>query len=91
VSKYVVSWTNTRAKAKADQKAVLDAFEAWTPPAGISEMLVRADGNGGGLIIETDDVKVIAEAIAPFAGWLDYEIVPVLDIQVGVDLIKANL
>jgi hypothetical protein len=88
--KFVIAWTNRDKSAEA-QKAVLQAFEAWTPPPGITEFVANADGSGGGLVIEADDIKVLAEAIAPFTQWLDYKIVPVLDIADAVNIIKANL
>ena len=89
--KFVIAWTNTRAKTPEDQKALLQAYEAWTPPDGISEFVQRADGQGGGLIIEADDVATLSKSIAPFVPWLDYEIIPVLDIGSAVEIVAANL
>ena len=88
--KFVVSWT---ARPGSDPQAnlessdsLLKAFGAWTPPSEwtISEFLTRVDGRGGLLICETDDLGSIDRAVAQYLPWLDYEVIPVVDIGDGV-------
>ncbi len=95
--KFVVSWT---ARPGSDPEAnlqssdsLLRAFGSWTPPAAwtISEFLTRADGRGGLLICETDDLASIDAAVAQFLPWLDYEVTPVVDIADGVGNLAAGM
>ena len=62
---------------------VLDPPSEWT----ISEFIDRVDGRGGLLICETDDLASIDRAVAQYLPWLDYDIMPVVDIGDSV----ANL
>lgn len=95
--KFVVSWT---ARPGSDPEvnlqssdSLLRAFGSWTPPAAwtISEFLARADGRGGLLICETDDLASIDAAVAQFLSWLDYEVTPVVDIADGVGNLAAGM
>jgi hypothetical protein len=63
-------------------KRGLALFSKWSPPAGmeIKSFYSRVDGQGGTLIVETDDAKVLLEGPAKFGGLNEFEIVPVLDI-----------
>jgi hypothetical protein len=88
--KFVIAWT-VRDKSAEAQKAIVSAFEAWTPPEGVGEMLSRADGQGGGMIVETDDAAVLRDICMPFSAWLDYDINPVIGVQDAVDAIKSQL
>ena len=64
-------------------KRALALFSHWSPPAGmeIKSFLARADGKGGSLVLETDDVKVLLDGPAKFGAINEFEIVPVLDIS----------
>ena len=77
----------------AEQRQPAAAFGSWTPPAAwtISEFLARADGRGGLLICETDDLASIDAAVAQFLPWLDYEVTPVVDIADGVGNLAAGM
>lgn len=72
----------TAEENEASGKRALALFSKWSPPAGleVKSFLSRADGNGGTLVVETDDIKVLAEGPAKFSGLNEFEIVPVLDI-----------
>lgn len=88
--KFIVTWT-TRAGGDIEdnldsEESLTKAFSSWTPPESwtISEFVTRVDGTGGLLITETDDLASIAKAVAQYVAWLDYEVIPVLDIAEGV-------
>ena len=69
-------------------RRALALFSKWSPPAGmeIKSFLARADGRGGSIVLETDDVKVLLEGPAKFGGVNEFEIVPVLDITEAVPI-----
>jgi hypothetical protein len=61
-------------------------FAKWTPPAGmeIKSFHARADGRGGTVVVEANDVKVLLDGPAKFGIFNDFEIVPILDITEAV-------
>jgi hypothetical protein len=91
--KFIVQWTTRPGSDAKDNvkstERLLQAFGSWTPPAEwtISEFIARVDGRGGQLICETDDLASIDRAVAQYLAWLDYDVIPVVDIGDGV----ANL
>ena len=95
--KFVVAWTarpgsDPGANIESSEK-LLQAFGSWTPPEAwtISEFLTRADGKGGLLVCETDDLASIDRAVAQFLPWLDYEVTPVVDIGAGVGSLASGM
>jgi hypothetical protein len=95
MAKFVVSWTfregGSAQQTHEDGKRLLDAFAKWSPPADetFHEFLARLDGRGGYAIISTDNVEGLAEAVALFTPWLDYDITPVMEIADSVTLVAA--
>jgi Protein of unknown function (DUF3303) len=61
-------------------------FAKWTPPAGMEmkSFHARADGRGGTIVLETNDVKTLLDGPAKFGIFNDFEIVPILDITDAV-------
>jgi hypothetical protein len=94
--KFIVQWsTRPGSEAKDNLKSsesLLKAFGSWTPPSEwtISEFINRVDGRGGLLICETDDLASIDRAVAQFLPWLDYDIIPVVDIADSVANLAAG-
>ena len=94
--KFIVQWTVRPGSDPADNvkssESLLKAFGSWTPPAEwtISEFINRVDGRGGLLICETDDLASIDRAVAQYLAWLDYDIIPVVDIGDSVANIAAG-
>jgi hypothetical protein len=95
MAKYVVSWTlrtnGTAQQNHEDGKKLLDTFAKWQAPAdqNFLQFLSRVDGRGGFALIETDNVAGFADASTKFGPWLDYEIIPVVDIMDGVALLAS--
>lgn len=95
--KYLVSWT-TRAGAsalenEASVKRTIDAFGKWSPPsdATFHQFLTRADGNGGYAVVETDNPASVAEGPSKFAPYFEFEVVPVLDVTDGVQIVNEGI
>ena len=94
--KFVVQWTvrpGSDPKGNIESSdSLLQAFGSWTPPPEwtISEFLNRVDGRGGLLICETDDLTSIDRAVAQYLAWLDYDVIPVVDIGDSVANLAAG-
>jgi hypothetical protein len=95
MAKFIVSWT-FRQGASAQQnhedgKRLLDVFAKWSPPADetFHEFLARIDGKGGFAVVSTDNVNGLAEAVSLFTPWLDYDIIPVMEIGDGVEIVAS--
>jgi hypothetical protein len=91
--KFIVQWTTRAGSDPEDNlessESLIKAFGTWTPPASwtITEFVARVDGRGGQLIVETDDLGSIDRTVAQYLAWLDYDVIPVVDVAEGV----ANL
>jgi hypothetical protein len=94
--KFIVQWTQRFGSDPKDNvkrsESLLKAFGTWAPPDEwtISEFVARVDGRGGLLICETDDLASIDRTVAQYAVWLDYDILPVLDIGDNVADVAAG-
>jgi Protein of unknown function (DUF3303) len=96
MAKYVMSW-KTRGGGSAqenhdDGKSILAAFAKWQIPAdqNYTEFLSRIDGGGGFAVIETDNQAGLLDGVSKFITWLEFDIVPVLDIMDGVAVLAAG-
>jgi uncharacterized protein DUF3303 len=74
-------------------KRTLALFSKWSPPAGmeIKSFYTRADGKGGSVVVETDDVKALLDGPAKFGAVNDFEIVPVIEVNEGVSILSEAL
>lgn len=54
----------------------------WAPSdkATIHQWVQRCDGNGGFAVVENDDQGELFRDLAVWAPWLDFDVVPVIDI-----------
>ena len=73
---------------EASSKRAMALFSKWSPPAGveIKSFYARADGRGGTIILETDNVEALAEGPAKFGAINEFEITPILDITTAVPI-----
>lgn len=90
MAKYLLTW-KTRSGGSAQQnhedgKTVLAAFAKRQRPADQkwSEFLVRIDGQGGAAVIETDNQASLLDGTSKFTTWLEFDLVPMVDIMDGV-------
>jgi hypothetical protein len=95
--KFIVQWTTRFGSEPKDNlkssESLLEAFGTWAPPNEwtISEFIARVDGRGGLLICETDDLASMSKTVAQYGAWLDYDVIPVVDIGDNVaDLVAGN-
>ena len=74
-------------------KRTLALFSKWSPPAGmeIKSFYTRADGKGGTVVVETDDVKTLLDGPAKFSTVNEFEIVPVIEVSEGVSILSEAL
>ena len=80
--KYVVSWISKPSLTEEAAARSLQVFGKWSPSEGadFKEFLGRVDGRGGYAVVETDDPKLIAKDVSPFAAWFDFDVCPVIEI-----------
>jgi hypothetical protein len=95
--KFIVQWTTRPGGDPADNvgssESLTKAYGTWAPPDEwtISEFVARVDGRGGLLIVETNDLASIDRTVAQYLAWLDYDVIPVVDIADGVaDIVAGN-
>jgi hypothetical protein len=97
MAKYILSWTlrlgGSARQNHEDIKASLAAFSKWEVPSDqdILQFLVRVDNHGGYAIVETDNPAGLMDASSKFMTWLDFELVPVVDVADGVTQIAAGV
>lgn len=74
------------------KKAILAAFAKWQIPAdqNYKEFLSRIDGEGGFAVIDTDNQAGLLDGVSKFTTWLEFDIVPVVDIMDGVSVLAAG-
>jgi hypothetical protein len=84
--KFVLSYT-VRAGGSVEERvtggeAAQKLLANWTPSdkATIQQWVQRCDGNGGFAVLETDDQGELFRDLAVWAPWLDFDVVPVIDI-----------
>jgi hypothetical protein len=57
----------------------------------VTSFHARADGKGGTVVVETDDVKVVLDGPAKFDAINEFEIVPVVDVTEAVPPLSEAL
>jgi hypothetical protein len=84
--KFVLSYT-LRAGGSVEERvtageAAQKLLANWAPSdkATIHQWVQRCDGTGGFAVLENDDQAELFRDLAVWAPWLDFEVVPVLDI-----------
>ena len=74
-----------------DQRLVLKLWKDWTPPEGfeIQSFHMAPDGRGF-LLVEAEDAATVFESTALWSAVLiDYDIVPVVDVDQAVQILSA--
>jgi hypothetical protein len=94
--KYMVSWTwkagGSGTENEETLKRALAVFSKWSPPEDSTflQFLNRLDGGGGYAVVETDSPTALAEGPAKFGTYLDYQIVPVMDMMESIPTINEG-
>ena len=87
---FYVGWNARTGHGAKEAEASLEVFSRWEPPKGLEMkgMWARPDG-GGFCLCEATSAEVVYEATAPWSGaYLDYDIVPVVEMDKAVELLK---
>ena len=70
--------------AEADQQRALGVFRGWTPPSGMTIKAHYVAATGGDfVIVETSSVEAMIEAVAVWAPFITYEVVPIVEASDG--------
>ncbi len=91
--KFVITWTSRSGGSAAETEAasprVLALLAKWSPHSGetIHQFVVRADGNGGFAVVESDNLAGLALDNYKFSPYLDFSVYPVLDVQEATALL----
>jgi hypothetical protein len=77
----------------ANSAALLTAFSKWKPEDGLAihAFVSNIAANGGYVLAEADDPKVITSFVSKYNYWNDIKVVPVLDVGEVVTISSASL
>jgi hypothetical protein len=96
--KYIIEYTVRTAGLTHEQNftgsgALLTAFSKWKPEDGLTvhAFVSNLAGNGGYILVEAGDPKVIVAFVSKYTFWNDANVVPVVDIGESVPISSASL
>ena len=96
--KYMIAYTIRTTGLTYDQnltndEALLTAFGKWKPEEGLSvqAFLSNLTGNGGYVLVEANDPKVVTSFVSKFNYWNDIDVVPVIDVAEAVSIGQSSL
>jgi hypothetical protein len=96
--KYIIEYTVRTGGLTYDQNfagsgALLTAFSKWKPEDGLTvhAFVSNLAGNGGYILVETNDPKVVVAFVSKYTFWNDANVVPVVDIGESVPINAASL
>ena len=77
----------------AGSDGLLNAFGKWKPEDGLTvhAFLSNLAGNGGYVLVEAGDPKVIVAFVSKYNFWNDVNVVPVVDVAEAVSIAHASL
>ena len=89
---YVTTWKLRFGASAAENEAsaarILEVYNKWAPEPDVTihQFVLRADGQGGFAVTESDNPTAGFLSIFKLAPFAEYEVYPVLDIEEGVGL-----
>src|SRR5271165_3621201 len=96
--KYMIEYTIRNTGLTYDQnlaggEALINAFSKWKPDEGVNiqAFVSKLSNNGGYVLLDADDPKLIAALVSKFNYWNDVEIIPVLDVSEIVPIGQASI
>lgn len=96
--KYVLEYKIRAAGLTHDQnfsgsEGLLNAFGKWKPEDGLTvhAFVSNLAGNGGYVLVEASDPKVIVAFVSKYNFWNDVNVVPVVDVGESVPIAVASL
>ena len=90
--KYVITWKprfgGSAAENEASAARTLEVYSKWAPDPDVTihQFVVRADGEGGFAVTESDNPAAGVLTIFKLAPFAEYTVHPVLDIEEGTGL-----
>jgi hypothetical protein len=77
----------------AGAEALLTAFGKWKPEDGLTvhAFVSNLAGNGGYVLVESGDPKVIVSFVSKYNFWNEVKVVPVIEIGDAVPVTAASL
>jgi hypothetical protein len=76
----------------ANSESLLKAFNKWKPDDGLNiQAFVANLANGGYVLVEASDPKVVASFVGKFNFWNDVDVVPVIDVSEAVPIGHSSL
>jgi hypothetical protein len=81
-------YTYRASMTEESQKRLTDLFVGWKPPKGFAfkAHYALADGSGGIALIEADSEAALYEGSVPWAPFLEFRTVPVVEIDKAVPI-----
>jgi hypothetical protein len=96
--KYMIEYTIraaglTHAENFAGAEALLTAFGKWKPEDGLTvhAFVSNLAGNGGYVLVESSDPKVIVSFVSKYNFWNETKVVPVIEVSDAVPVTAASL
>ncbi|MBN8988716.1 MAG: DUF3303 family protein [Rhizobiales bacterium] len=96
--KYMIEYTIrstglTHDEGFASSEGLLSAFGRWKPEDGLTvhAFVSNLAGNGGYVLAEASDPKVIVTFVSKYNFWNDVNVVPVVDVSEVVPIAAASL
>ena len=96
--KYMIEYTIrstglTHDEGFAGSEGLLNAFGKWKPEDGLTvhAFVSNLAGNGGYVLVEAGDPKVIVTFVSKYNFWNDVNVVPVVDVGEVVPIAAASL
>ena len=90
--KYLVSWKTrfdgSAAENEASAARILEVYNKWAPEPDVTihQFVLRADGQGGFAVTESDNPAAGVLTVFKLSPFVEYTVYPVLDIEEGVGL-----
>ena len=78
-----------RAPSEEGDKRSLQLFTSWEPPIEFTAHWARADGDGGIAVFEAESAAQVLEGLAPWAPWLEFDVIPVVPIEDAVPILMG--
>lgn len=90
---YTIRPTGTHDQRFTGAEALTRAFGKWKPEAGLTvqAFVSNLSGDGGYVLVEADDPKVILAFVSKYTAWNDAKVVPVIDISEAVPINTASV
>jgi hypothetical protein len=96
--KYMIEYTIrsaglTNEQNFANSEALLNAFGKWKPEDGLTihAFVSNLGGDGGYVLAEAGDPKVIVSFVSKYNFWNDVNIVPVVDVGDVIPVVQTSL